>query len=99
MGKIKKFKLFKEDLSTNNTSILIEFVNFLPTDLPKRIDDIASKSVSLGKDGAFYMLIGELIEKFGKDKDLLSDLINDDDYEDTFFDLLSNKYSEGIIEW
>ena len=95
---MKTFKLFIESLNIDHKSILIEFVNFLPMTLPQEIEDLVnSANDNLGTDGAFYMLIGAYIEKFGKETDLLSELTIES--EDELFELLDDKYGAGVIEW
>ena len=44
--------------------------------------------------------IGKYEDKYGSSNaDKINDLINNDEYEEYFFDLLNNKYGEGTIEW
>lgn len=103
---IKTFKLYTEAAGTeeltDEQAILTDFVNFLPKDLTSKIDKILNnvdKSTKLGKDAVFYMLMGQNIERFGKNKDLLEDLINSDEHEDFFFDLMDDKYGRNLLEW
>lgn len=93
--KIKRFKLFTENIESNK-EILSDFIDFLPIDLPSEIDALVKKS-NLGIDGAFYILLGAYIEKYGEMQDMLSDIIIEE--EDLLFDLIDAKYGEGVIEW
>jgi hypothetical protein len=88
---------------TRKESLISSFVRALPKAFPQLIKKYMIK-LEEGYDGTFYFLIGKFINKYGErygfeKADMINDLINDDEFEDYFFNEIDNKYGKGIIEW
>lgn len=91
----EKYDYENEKLTGEELKILGNFVRFLPDDFPELLNKRV-KERNIGKDGAFFMMIGEFIDKYGKHEDkLLSLTVSTDE----IFDFLDDKYGKGTIEW
>ncbi len=102
----KNAKILKEEITQvedENKILLNSFIEFLPPNLPNLIKSIMNKG-QLGMDGAFYLLMGRFIDDYerkysSEEANLINDLMEDDDYEEYFFEEIEKKYGPGVIEW
>ena len=102
----------KASSEENDKKLLISFSKFLPKKLPE-LWEKTMKKTGEAEDGAFYLLLGALIRKYGDrygdDKaDRIDTLItgfglNDEEYTDKidefWWNLIDEKYGKHVIEW
>lgn len=93
----------KQNIITREKEIIDGFVDFLPKNLPSKLD-FENKKTNLGYDTIFHMEIGDQLSKFAQfDEDenkafnSLQKLLNK--YEDYFFEKIDEKYGAHVIEW